>query len=269
MPDVVINGAKLHYTDTGGEKDVVLFAHGLGWSGRMFSAQVDALSPFYRCVTVDFRGQGKSEATRAGYDIDELTADTAELIWNLDLDQVHFVGLSMGGFVGMRLAVQHPNLIKSLCLLNTSSDAERPWKRFKYSLLSLAILCFGVRPVPSVAMRIMFGKSFLNEESRGVDRAYWRSELLSNRRLGIARAIRGVVKRSAIRTELGRVAVPTLVVVGAEDTATPPACGEAIVESIPDATLHFIPKCGHSSTIERPENVSETLKAFLKGRSEH
>src|SRR5215510_6749099 len=99
MPEMVVNGARLHYT-VDGEGPPVLFAHGLLWSGEMFQYQVAALRRRYRCVTFDFRGQGDSEVTGAGYDMDTLTDDATALIDRLGLAPCHFVGLSMGGFVG-------------------------------------------------------------------------------------------------------------------------------------------------------------------------
>src|SRR5438128_2311715 len=104
MPRTTVNGADLYYEDTGSGREAILFAHGLLWSGRMFDAQVAALKGRYRCVTFDFRGQGQSEITTTGYDMDTLAEDAAALIQRLGIAPCHFLGLSMGGFIGMRLA---------------------------------------------------------------------------------------------------------------------------------------------------------------------
>src|SRR5262249_59370825 len=78
----------------------------------------------FRCVAFDFRGQGQSEVTESGYDLETLTADAIELIEKLRLAPAHFVGLSMGGMIGMRLAARRPELVRSLALLETSADPE-------------------------------------------------------------------------------------------------------------------------------------------------
>src|SRR3954452_757348 len=119
MPRLRVNNAELHYTDTGGGPETIVFAHGVLWDGRMFDAQVAALRDRYRCITFDFRGQGQSEVTASGYDMDTLAEDAAALIQTLGVAPCHFVGLSMGGFIGMRLAVRRPELIQSLMLLET------------------------------------------------------------------------------------------------------------------------------------------------------
>src|SRR5258708_16716078 len=161
MPRLQVNGADLHYEEQGAGPETVVFAHGLLWSGRMFDRQVAALAGRYRCVTFDFRGQGGSEVTGGGYDMDSLTADAAALIVALLCAPCHFVGLSMGGFVGMRLAIRHPELLRSLILLETSADPEPEASRRKYRRMNLAARWIGLGALAKPVMRIIFGRKFL------------------------------------------------------------------------------------------------------------
>jgi pimeloyl-ACP methyl ester carboxylesterase len=117
MPFKEINGTRIHHTETGSGPETIVFSHGLLMSGEMFRDQVAAFSDRYRCITFDHRGQGQSEVTESGYDMDTLAEDAAALIRELNCAPCHFAGLSMGGFVGMRLAIRHPELLKSLILL--------------------------------------------------------------------------------------------------------------------------------------------------------
>ncbi|OLS26379.1 MAG: Arylesterase [Candidatus Heimdallarchaeota archaeon LC_3] len=126
MTNLTINNAELYYEDTKSGKETILFSHGLLWSCRMFDDQVNELKGDYRVIAYDHRGQGRSGIPKNGYDLDSLTDDVVMLIKNLNLDSVHFVGLSMGGMVGMRLAARHPELVKSLILIDTSADPESP-----------------------------------------------------------------------------------------------------------------------------------------------
>ena len=96
MPKIRINGADIHYEERGSGEETIVFAHGFLFSGRMFNPQVEALADRYRCITYDHRGQGQSEVTKDGYDIDSLTEDARALIEVLDLAPCHFLGLSMG-----------------------------------------------------------------------------------------------------------------------------------------------------------------------------
>src|SRR5688500_3593618 len=152
MPIAHVNGADVHYTDTGsppGKPDApaVVFGHGLLFSGWMFSHQVEALEDHYRCVTIDWRSQGQSPMARDGHDMDTLTSDVLGLLDHLGLDAVHYVGLSMGGYVGMRLAARHPERVLSLALLDTGSGSEDADKVSKYRLLANVYLVVGPGPL--------------------------------------------------------------------------------------------------------------------------
>lgn len=263
MPDISINGARLHYEVRGDGPETVVFAHGLLWSGAMFERQVDALEGRYRCVTFDFRGQGRSEVAPSGYDMDTLAEDAAALIEAFGCAPCHFVGLSMGGFVGMRLAIRRPELLRSLVLLETSADPEPPESARQYRLLNVAARWLGLGLVADRVMPIMFGAPFLTDPARADLRAAWRERLVANHRVGITRAVQGVVEREGVYDQLDRVTVPTLVVVGEEDVATPPPKAERIAARIPDAELVVLPRAGHTSTVEEPEAVCAALGAFL------
>ena len=135
MPHINCNNSSLYYVDEGSGAETIVFSHGLLFSHEMFRKQIDHFKSRYRCIAYDHRGQGQSEATKTGYDMDSLFLDAVALIENLQLGSVHFVGLSMGGFVGMRLAARKPDLVKSLTLMETSAETEV--NKLKYSVLNL------------------------------------------------------------------------------------------------------------------------------------
>lgn len=263
MPTIEVNGARLHYEDRGAGPETVVFAHGLLWSGRMFEAQVRALEDRYRCVTFDFRGQGRSEVTRSGYDMETLADDAAGLIEALGLAPCHFAGLSMGGFVGMRLAARRPELLRSLILMETSADPEPEENVGRYRLLANVARWLGLGLVAGKVMPIMFGRTFLNDPARAEERALWKRRLTGNHRLGVYRATMGVVARRGVADELDRIDLPTLIIVGDEDVATVPAKAERMHAAIRGSKLVTVPRAGHSSSIEAPGAVNAALEDFL------
>ncbi|HMB91441.1 MAG TPA: alpha/beta hydrolase [Rhodothermales bacterium] len=265
MPTMRVNGAEIYYEEQGTGSETIVFAHGLLWSGAMFASQVRAFQDHYRCITFDFRGQGRSEVTAAGYDMDTLTEDAAALIETLDCAPCHFLGLSMGGFVGLRLALHYPGLLKSLMLLETSADPEPNQK--KYRLLNFIARWFGLRPVASRVMPIMFGEKFLNDPARAKEQVAWRQRLIANHRIGITRATEGVIYREGVYEMLDQIKTPTLIVVGDQDVATVPAKSERMHERIPGSQLVIIPGAGHTSTVEEPEAVNTALRAFLSSQN--
>jgi len=271
MPTLQVNGATLWYEEHGSGPETVVFAHGLLWSGRMFDAQVAELADRLRCVTFDFRGQGRSEVTAGGYDMDTLSDDAAALIQALGCAPCHFVGLSMGGFIGMRLAARRPELVRSLVLMETSADPEPAENVPRYRLLGGIVGVLGtpgMRLVMPRVMRIMFSRTFLRDPAREADRRLWRERGMGNHPRGIVRALAGVIGRKPIYGELGKIAVPTLVVVGDEDVATVPAKAERIAAAIPGARLVVIPGAGHTSSVEQPDLVNAALEGFLASVTE-
>jgi pimeloyl-ACP methyl ester carboxylesterase len=263
MPHLSVNGRKLYYEEHGSGPQTIVFAHGLLWSGRMFQAQVEALKNRYRCITFDFPGQGQSELARDGYDMDTLAADAATLIKQLNATPCHFAGLSMGGFVAMRMGIRYPELVRSLILMETSADPEPPENIPKYKMLSFISRWISVRLIAGKTMQIMFGQTFLNDPARREQRERWRGYLIANNQTGIGRALIGVIERKGVYEQLGSIKCPTLVIVGEQDVATVPAKAERIAAAIPGAKLVRIPNAGHTSTVEEPGAVTKAIEEFL------
>jgi 3-oxoadipate enol-lactonase len=267
MPKMRVNGAELYYEDQGSGPQTIVFAHGLLWSCRMFDAQVAALQDRYRCVSFDFRGQGQSEVTKDGYSMDTLYEDAATLIEALNLAPCHFVGLSMGGFIGMRLAARRPELLRSLILMETSADPEPTANIPRYRQLGMVARYIGLGPVAGRVMPIMFGRTFMTDPQRAAERDLWRKRMAGNDRKGILRALTGVIERKPIYDELDRVTLPTLILIGDEDVATVPAKSQRIHEAIASSRLVPIPHAGHTSSVEQPRAVTAAIEGFLAGVS--
>lgn len=264
MPTFQRGHTTIAYTDTGapeGHPDapVVLFAHGLLFSGWMFQHQIEHLRGQYRCVTIDFRGQGNSPRALGGYDMDTLTVDVSELLRHLQIPVVNFVGLSMGGFVGMRLAARQPESVHTLTLMDTAATAEEPANRIKYRTLSKVYRLAGIRALRSKVAPIMLAPQ--NLDAPWVDE--WMSMLERTDRAGLVKAIESVADRDPCEDEAIRIIAPTLVMVGAEDAATPPVKSRRIEDLIATTSFHEIPGAGHSPSMERPDEVNSILSAFL------
>lgn len=261
MPHIKINGCNLYYEEHGNPnaKETLVFSHGLLWSGKMFHKQVDHFTNRFRIITYDHRGQGQSEVTPGGYDMDDVYKDAVSLIETLKLGAVHFVGLSMGGFVGMRLAARRPDLVKSLVLMETSAQHEP--NKVKYSLLVGVVKLFGVKSVTGPVMNIMFGDKFLKDKGRTEERNYWVHQLQNNPK-AITHAVNGVVFRKGVVSELTHITCPVLVIVGNQDKATVPAKAECIHRHVPQSLLKYIDGAGHTSCIEEPLMVNGYMEEF-------
>lgn len=270
MPQIDVNGTTLHYVDTGpgSTGQTIAFSHGLLWGVELFEPQIEALRSRYRCIAWDHRGQGQSapELHRHVIDMELVWQDAVALLEALAPGPVHFCGLSMGGFVAMRMGARRPDLVRSLVLLETSSDAEPVENLGKYRILTRLVKTLGgtlSKPlIRSQVLPIMVGKTILADKARTAD--VKRFVDIMSRRADIWRAVNGVIERAGIHVELGRITVPTVVIVGEEDVATVPAKAEKIASAISHAKLVRIPRAGHSSSVEEPAAVTAAIEAFLR-----
>lgn len=266
MPQIKINGIEIFYIEQGVGQETIVFSHGLLWSHKMFRDQMEFLQSRFRVIAYDHRGQGQSEVT-GPYDMDTLTEDAAALIEKLSAGPVHFVGLSMGGFIGMRLAARFPQLIKSLILMGTSANAEPVENLPRYKGLIGIVKWVGVvPPVANKVMKIMFAESWLKDPLNSGKIEFWKAELKANKR-NITGAVEGVIYRRGIENEIRNIACPTMILVGDEDVATTPVKAKFIQMSIGKSKLHRIPGAGHSSSIEKPREVNRLIGDWMIEKS--
>jgi pimeloyl-ACP methyl ester carboxylesterase len=261
---IELNDTTLYYEDTGpgSTGETLVFSHGLLWSTELFAPQIEALRGRYRCIAWDHRGQGRSAGDhRHSIGMELVWQDAVLLLEALDTGPVHFCGLSMGGFVALRMASRRPDLVRSLILIETSSDPEPRENLAQYRLLTQVVKLVGPRPVRSRVLPIMLGKTILTDPARRAE--VDRFARLMTRRKDIWRAVNGVIDRAGIHDELRRITAPTLVLVGDEDVATPRPKAEKIAGAIRGAALAHIARAGHSSTVEEPVAVTRSVESFL------
>jgi 3-oxoadipate enol-lactonase len=258
-----INKVDLHIADSGDGPEVIVFSHGMLISGVMFDPQVAALSRRYRCVVYDHRGQGRSAVPKSGYDMDTLTEDAINLIETLKIGPCHFVGVSLGAAVGLRLALRRPDLLRSLILISGNADPEPGKSRARYWRLNFLARLFGLKLAVGRVMPIVFGQTFLNDPKRAKERNFWRRQIAAGDRYGVTRTVTGIIERDGLYAELGGIKTPTLVLAGDEDVAAPPAGAERMHRAIPGSRFKRIAKAGHCSTLEQPDAVNVAIKEFL------
>lgn len=265
MPEIWANGVRLHYEETGvGRPERVVFSHGYLMSSHQFHYQMTALRSHYHCLAYDHRGHGQSEVPAMGYEMENLYADAVAFLEEKKCTPCHFVGLSTGGFIGLRLAIRRPELLKSLILLDTSAEPEAAEGLKQYRLMAQAVRFLGWRPVISQVMPKLFGAKFLQDKGRKAEVAEWRRRVMAVNRQGAFGFGMGIWGRESVLAQLGQIQTPTLMIVDEVDVATPLAYAERIVAGIPGARLAVIPEAGHSSPIEEPGRVTAVIQEFLQ-----
>ena len=263
MPEVLVNGARLFYEEMGSGPETIVFSHSYLVDSHHFASQMQSLRDRYRCVAFDHRGHGRSEVTETGYDMENLYADAVALIEALECAPCHFIGLSTGGFIGMRIGIRRPELLRSLILMDTSADPEPEENLKQYKLLMFILRWMGSWPVIGKVMPLLFGKKFLGDPSRQKDVREWKARIMSSNKKAMVKFGQGIFGRAGVYEELPKIKVPALVMVGEEDLATPVVKAKRIAEKVPGARLVVIPQAGHLCTVEEPAAVTAAMEEFL------
>jgi pimeloyl-ACP methyl ester carboxylesterase len=192
--------------------------------------------------------------------MDTIAEDAAQLIEHLGTP-VHFAGLSMGGFVGLRLAARRPALLRSLVLMATSADEHAGNKRTARAVSTGLVRAVGLKPIAKSAVRVMYGEPYLRDRDRYEAALAYVGSLPKS----LWRPMTAVIDRPSVVSELGRINVPTLVVVGDCDTLLPPPNSLRLAAGIPKAKLVRIPGTGHLITDENPQAANAAIESFLAG----
>ena len=264
MPTIKVNGVNLFYKESGSGPETIVFSHGFLMDHTMFEPQRAAFEKQYRVIAYDHRAQGQSEDPGRGYDMSTLADDAAMLVRGLKAAPCHFVGLSMGGFVGMRLAAHHPDLVRTLTLMNTTAMREKYFSRLKYNILAQMVRMFSPGPFTPIAVKELFGRTSRSSPQRREMLNEWTAKLRA-RPKNVAYSLKAVMNRRQIRAdELAAIQCPTLVITGDEDTAQPPANSASLFTGIRGARMINIPGAGHSSSLEQPEAVIAAVRELLQ-----
>lgn len=260
MPSVTTNGIRIAYSDEGAGQPVV-FVHGFPLNRTMWRPQVEALSSTYRVVTVDLRGHGDSDAPLWRYRVDDFAHDIAAVLDHLRLAQVTFVGLSMGGYAAFALARLHSTRLKGLVLTDTRAQADtEEGKRGRFQMAQTA-QDRGPAAVADVMLPKLLAPTTLASRPDLV--AQVRAMIEGMRLSGIAGDLMAMADRPESVSLLGSIVCPALVIVGAEDQATPVADARFMAERIPGAKLEIIPEAGHLPNLEQPTLFNQALHCFL------
>jgi pimeloyl-ACP methyl ester carboxylesterase len=232
-----IDGARLHYQRAGSGEPVILI-HGLSASSRWWRHNVDALAKRFTVYTIDLIGFGRSRG-RQRFVLADSAALLARWMESVGIERAHIVGHSMGGYIAAQLAVEHPERILRLVLV----DAAVPLPR-KSRLQHLLHLGREMRYTPPQFLHLLATDAAL---------AGPRTVLSAANQLLVA----------DLEPELGKIAAPALIVWGEHDPLVPPEIGDRLAELIPNARRCVIPGSGHKPMLERPEAFNAAVIAFL------
>ncbi len=237
----------------------VFMTHSILSASMMWETQAQHLvERGWRVIRADTRGHGASQASPAPYAMNDLVADTVAVLDALDIDRVHYVGLSLGGMSGFGLGIHHADRLLSLCLCDARADAPpafaAPWDE------RIAIArAQGCAALAESTIERWFGKAFVQANpviARRFEKAAGATSLE-----GFAGCARAIQKLNYLN-ELGLITTPTTLVVGANDGPLPQAM-QALQSLIAGARLEVIPDAGHLPNIDQADAFDAALLRHL------
>lgn len=257
MPKLKVNNIELYY-ETTGQGQNILFIHGLGSSTRDWEMQIPTFSKNYQTITFDLRGHGQSQKPSGPYSMSLFAKDTADLIKSLGIAPVHVVGISLGGMIAFQLAVDYPELIKRLVIVNSGPEVVvRTLKdRWQVFLRFAIVRLLGMRKMGEVLSKRLFP----NDE-HAVIRQMFVERWAENDIRSYLNTLRAIVGWS-VADKIHTINLSTLVV-AADGDYTPVSAKEAFVPKMGNAELIVIQDSRHAVPVEKPEEFNQIVSAFL------
>lgn len=260
MNAIIANNITLNYAVDGvPTAPPLVFINSLGTDLRIWDGVAAQLAADYRLVRYDKRGHGLSDCPPAPYAMDDHAADLAGLLDALNITQAVLVGVSVGGMIAQAFAAAWPERVRGLVLCDTAAVIGTAvfWNNRINHLRQHGLNHDTTAPI----LERWFAPAFA-QANPAAHRIY--ANMLARMPLegyiGTCAAIRDTDLSQRSRT----IQAPTLVVCGAEDSATPPELNRTLLNLIPHASYHEIPAAGHLPCVEQPTLLAKAITAFLQ-----
>jgi 3-oxoadipate enol-lactonase len=254
-----INGIAINYETSGPTNaPAVVLHHPLSTNLSTWDELTAALDPKYRVVRLDARGHGQSDAPAGAYTFETLAKDVVGLMDHVGIERASFLGLSMGGMVGQYLGLLHPSRFNCLILASTSSripaDSQALWDQ-----RMAGARAGGMKSTVEAAMERWVSPQGRKNPALVARLAKMIESTPLDGYLGWCEAIR----RLDVTDRLGAIKLPTRVIVGELDPATPVAAAQAIHNAIPGSELAIVPGVSHMLHNEEPATFNAQVLPFI------
>lgn len=259
MPFGRFNDLVLHFEDEGpAGAPALVFINSLGTDLRIWDRMVAQLGTGQRILRHDLRGHGLSDTPPPPYALDDHVADLAALMDARGLKSALVVGLSVGGLIAMALAGRRPDLVSSLVLADT---AHKIGTREMWEARISAIRQGGMAAIAEAVVQRWFAAEF--RANRPADFAGYRTMLCRTPAEGYAGTC-AALRDADLTDAAGKLDLPVLCLVGAEDEATPPGLVRSLAALLPRSRFDMIPNAGHLPCVEQPDIMARHISAFAK-----
>jgi len=247
-----------------GQGEPVVLLHAFPLDHALWTGQIEPLARTHRVLVPDLRGFGRSGFTPGTVTMTQMAQDVARMLDALNVrGPVSLAGISMGGYVALAFWAAMASRLRALILCDTRAGADSPQGAAGRLQTADRVEREGCAFLAEQMAPRLFAAQTGAERPELIDRA--RRTILAAWPQGVAAASRGMAQREDLSARLGQIACPVLVLVGQEDAFSPPAEMRAMAEAMPQARYVEIAGAGHLSPVERPEQVTGAIEAFLTG----
>ena len=259
MPELIIDTDQFYY-EIHGEGEPLVLIHGLGSSTRDWELQLPAFSKYYRVISLDLRGHGRSAKSAGPYSMAIFAGDTARLIKELDAGPAHVLGISLGGMVAFQLALDFPDQIRSLIIVNSTPEMVPRTLKEKTAIWQRLLI---VRLMGMKKMGQVLGDRFFPRPDQAELKEIFIGRWSENDQPAYLEAMKAVIGWS-VADKLGEISCPTLVV-GADGDYFPTSDKEIYSKKIPGAELVIVQDSMHALTADKPDEFNQIVLDFLLG----
>ena len=258
----VVNGVEIYYIDIGAPKALpVVLIHGFPFSHEMWQPQIEFLKSKFRVIAYDIRGHGNSGVGDGQYMIESFVDDLVGLLNHLKIEKAVLCGLSLGGYIALRVIERNPERVKALILADTQSKSDSTETKLRRAASIKSIKTLGVKQYAESFVKAVFSTDSLAKKNYAVEKIKQIIQLNSS--LGICGALLALASRTDTTETLAGIKVPTLILVGEHDTLTPPLASQEMHDKVPKSEIHLISNTAHMSNLENPDEFNELILGFL------
>lgn len=262
MAKISVNGVEISYYDSSGGFPVV-FLHSFGHNKIMWIGQLTHFeNEGYRVIAPDFRGHGESGFDRNNHTIETMAGDILNVMKQLQIKQAVIVGISMGGYVALRLWARHPEVIRALVLSNTKAEADTEDVKTRRMAQIKFIKEKGLEEFVNTYAHRRLARKTLETKPWVLD--FVKSMNFTMTGESMILTLTAMMQRPDETGTLSTIDVPALLTVGSEDSFIPNSSATVMREKIKGAKMVSIDHTGHVSSLEDPTRYNEILGSFLK-----
>lgn len=260
---VFSNGIDMNVEMSGAGENTVVFSHALGTNLRIWDSQMNFFSSHYRVLRYDIRGHGSTSATDGAYTIEQLSDDVIQLLDKMGIDKFHWVGVSIGAMIGMCIGLNHAERLRSLTLSNTTAKSPQKVKEDRVSRIQTAREK-GMAGLVEPMLTRWFNPDYRYNKEHAI--ASIRNQFLATSVDGYIGCCLAIQSLNYV-DRLGKISLPTLIMTGDEDQATPISTAKEISQRIPGSNMVVLESCGHVPSLEQPEKFNYEVMKFIQSCS--